>query len=490
MGKRYKNSIRKFYAGIEDDPRTESTTGFQIARNFDIYTYPGKLVPLKGQIVDENDGSTSDGMRSRSCVDFMHQPFLDNKVFALGTKTDGTGTQVMYKDMITDAAWQSLGDNSLARFPGCFTNAAGIMYFFSNTNKIMSAAVGIGITVGTGTLTQTVSSVAQGVTAKDGNTYIAYNRFLVLADTGSVSEVYGGPSGYDITSVCNYGTYVAIAFVPEIEGNSIVHIWDLVSTNPVEVIDWGPGRLSVLENIDGRLVGVSDEYLSDTQGNDRGKMVIREWSGGNAVITKEIESKYVGGYVGQAKAVKGGRLRFPAAVPQSSTERLEGIWSYGRKSSSYPTALTLELVNPLLTTNAGIQGFYQLGNFDIIAHSADGAISSTSGDELYADASYESQIITGGDSSIDKRLNMVSATFEPLPSGASVTLRERIQDVDAYTTIGTQTTEGSVSKRVISIEPTMASLPTAKEYQLRVESSGGAVITGIHSEHTELTEIG
>ncbi len=487
MTKIYETKINKFYGGIEDDPRSESAIGFQVTKHFDIYTYPKKLVPMRTMVADEHDGSSSTGMKSRSCKDFAYQPQNSNRVFALGTGSGGTGTEAFYKAAITGASWTSIDTDALTRFPGCFTaDGSGLVYFFDTTNKILAVDNINAIIVGTGTLTNTTTSVAQGVTAKNATTYIGQNRRVVVADINAVTEAYVGPTGSRVNSMCNYGNYLALGFYSTYTGRSFVHIWDLVAANPTEVIDWGEGELKVLENLDGTLVGISDEYMSQTIGNDKGKMVIREWGGGEPQITKEIEALYTGGYIRQYKSVKGGRIRFAAAVPQSASEKYEGIWSYGKKSAIYPKALTIEVVDSDIDAD-GIDGFAQVGNFDIIAHSADGSINRTQDTDIFTETSiYESQILNEGDSSVEKQLMSVTVEFDPLPTAGQVVLKYKMDAETSYTTIFTDTTDSNISHRATNIESTGVSLPIFKEITFRTESTGGARITGLSFEHIKL----
>ncbi len=75
-------------------------------------------------------------------------------------------------------------------------------------------------------------------------------------------------------------------------------------------------------------------------------------------------------------------------------------------------------------------------------------------------------------------LNQFSVYTAPVPSGGSVTAKYRIDNETSYTTIGTLSTLGAVSRDFISIEATDTPFPAFKEIQFRLESTGGTEVTG------------
>ena len=103
-----------------------------------------------------------------------------------------------------------------------------------------------------------------------------------IAPAGTVTDgAKTVPSNFKITSLANYGNYLAIGCAPisTYNGRSKVFLWNLSSDLFQEAIDWGEGELRVLENIEGYLVGITDRYLNNATGAGRGSMIIQMYSG-------------------------------------------------------------------------------------------------------------------------------------------------------------------------------------------------------------------
>lgn len=489
--KEYEITIDRFDGGNSDDPRVDSGNQFAASRNFDIHAYPKKLYPLRDFIADENNGSSSTGMRQYHVQDFGYYAST-GQVFGLGTKSDGTGTQVFRKDSLTDTTWEALSGLSsplsLNVRPGSFFKGSGGNFYFLADDDVYITDQNGNIGAAIDDL-PSFDSNSNGLLGRDAFFYIGTDHRLIRIDSiTSADEAISFPDEYSISSLTLYGNYLAIAVEPNSNQfrNSLVYIWDYSSSDPTETIDWGPGSLKVLENVDGVLIGVSDEFMSGNIGNDTGKMVIREYRGGTPSIVKEVTARASGGYVRKSKATRGSRLRFAASVPQSATETYEGIWSYGSKGAGYANALTLELADPSFSS---IQAFAQLGNFDFVAHSGNGAISRTADTESYATASvYESQIFSRNYEGV---LEEVELTTDPLPSGASVTVKYRIngsQTASDWTSIGSLSAAGN--SYVQFTRPESDEFRKHHEVQFRIESTGGGIPVRLRARYAELSSNG
>jgi hypothetical protein len=157
----------------------------------------------------------------------------------------------------------------------------------------------------------------------------------------------------------------------------------------------------------------------------------------------------------------------------------EGIWSFGRKSSAYPWALSLDIIDENVNTD-GIQGFGTAGNYFFIAHSNDGSVDKTNDTTTYAFSSiYESLIFNFGDASLDKQLQKVTITTTPLPASSTITLKYKVNEDTSWTTIGTMTTTNQMAHDFMNIEATGTDFASFKELKIRVESTGGAEVTSI-----------
>lgn len=498
MSKTIEIKINNFSGGISDDPRKESSSEFIISKHFDIFSQPNRLIPYRNLSADTNDGSTATGMEQYFVRDFMYHS-ASAKLYGLG-QTSGGLTKIVYKADATTGNWtlpaSSEGDGAVQN--GCFVEYKDYMWGFQGTTQVFRWGLLSGspsITNSQGTV-GTITSVAQGLIAKDDNLYLPYNNKLARVTSGGTvnDAVLTLPTNFKITSIANYGNYLAIACAPisTFNGTSKVFLWNLTSTDVQETVDWGEGELRVLETIEGMLVGVTDRYLNNSTGAGRGSMIIQVYSGGVPQVIKEVFTQALSGKTMPiSKAIKNNRVFFAAKIMTNAagTEYNEGVWSFGRKNANYPYALTLDVIDENVNTS-GIQSFGTAGNYFFIAHSLDGSIDKTSATATYTFSSiYETQIFNFGDVDNDKRLESVKVYFRKLASGESVTAKYKVDDATSWTTIGTYSTADGLSRTFLNIESTGASFSSGKEFKFQFISTGGLEITGYKLRATLLNVI-
>jgi len=199
-------------------------------------------------------------------------------------------------------------------------------------------------------------------------------------------------------------------------------------------------------------------------------------------VVKEVFTQALTGKsIPLSKSVKNNRVFWAAKIMDNAAGTLykEGIWSFGRKNVNYPFALSLDIIDENINTS-GIQAFGMAGNFFFITHSGDGSIDKTNDAAVYTFTSvYESQILNFGDINSDKTLLSVKVSFRKLASGESLTAKYRVDGSSAWTTIGTYNTVDTLSKTFLNIEATGLAFASGREYEFRLESTGGLEITGM-----------
>lgn len=363
----------------------------------------------------------------------------------------------------------------------------GYNYSTGTKDTGTSSSTGTLATIGVTTVANTsatISSVAQGLIAKDDNGYIFYNNIVVrIYPSGTVQDqALKLPTNLKITSACNFGNYMAIGCSPTsiYNGNSKVFLWNLYSPDVQEVIDWGEGELRVLETVEGMIVGITDRYLNNASGAGRGSMIIQGYSGGSPQVLKEVfTSALTGITMPQSKAIKNNRLFFSAKIKtnDAGTEYNEGLWSFGRKNANYPFSLSLDYVSSDITTS-GIQSFGSAGNFFFISHSGDGGILKTNDTAVYTEPSIlETQILNFGSTELDKRLDSFKVSFRKMASGESILVKYKVDGATTWTTIGTTDTDNSISHTFLREETNAVDFKSGREFIFRIESTGGAEIT-------------
>lgn len=489
-------TVRQFNGGVSDDVREPTSTKFANSGHFDIFSNPYRLTPLRSFEADTNDGSTSTGMKQYFIKDAFYAS-KSAKLYGLGQTGAGL-VKIAYKEDATTGNWtlpSSSEGNGAVKY-GCFFEYQDYAWGFQGTNQVFKWGLLSGtpsITNSVTTVASTITSVANGVIAADANAYMAYNNVVVRISTaGTVTDLAKTvPSNFKITSLDNYGKYLAIGCAPisTFNGQSKLFLWDLSSDLFAESVEWGDGELRVIGNVEGMIVGITDRYLNNATGAGKGSLVVQGWNGGTPQLLKEVFTQALTGKeVPQSKAIRGNRLYFAAKVMTNAagTEYVEGIWSFGRKNAAYPYALALEYVDETVNTS-GIQAFSTAANYFFVAHSADGSFDKTNDAATYANTSfYESQTHDFGDATVTHRLDQLSVMCPPIPTGGSITAKYKVDDDTAWTTIGTLSTAGSLGRDFFGIESTGDPFATFSEVRFRLESTGGAEISGIRATATDL----
>lgn len=471
MGKIYETKISRFDGGISDDLRQLIINAGGNIKHFDIFSNPNKLTPYRSTEADDNDGTGAGNLKQYNVQDF--QLGLNGKLYGLGKPAASSLPKVFSKADPTTGNWtiEATAQGTGALIRGCFIEWQGAWWMFSGTTNISKWIIGGAFTDVVAALGATITTVAQGIVGQDGNLYLFYNNKVVrVSSAGNVTDnvLTAIPSDMRITSVCRFGSYLAIgcaygtSATATPAGRSQVYIWDMVTDTSVsDVIDWGEGALMILDNIEGRLVGVSDKYLSSSLGLGQGSMVIRMWSGGTPQVMKEVvanQTVTLGRFI-RNKVVKNNKLYWVASVPfhlSTSTESTYhlGIWCFGRKNRNSDFSLSLDFIEENIdTSNFYINSFGNAGNYWFINHSSDGSVHKTDDAANYSfDSIYESQIFAGGEANLKKKLIGVTVNTVYLPSNGQITLKYRKDEETSWTRVFVHTTDNSISHSAVNIE--------------------------------------
>ena len=503
MPKTYENKISNFSGGLSDDSRENASNQGALIKHYDIFSNPRRLTPYRSTKSDMHDGSTATGMKQYDVRHF--QLGSDGKVWGLGKNASGY-PKIVNKADPTTGNWTlpASAEGNATRIVGCFIEWASAFWFLQGTNQVAKFTLAGTLTNSVSTVGSTITTTAQGLVFGD-NLFIAYNNKLIkISSAGAVSDnvTPALPSDMRITSLTKSGNYIMIGMAfgtsatASPTGRSIVYQWDGSSTTVFnDIIDWGEGALMCLGTIEGRVVGVSDKYLSSSLGLTRGSMVVRVWAGGTPEVVKEVvanQTVTLGRFLNEV-VIKNNKIYWVASVPFNLSTTTEstfhlGIWSFGRKNVNSNFALTLDYIEEGIdTANYKIVSFGAAGDYWFINHSADGSITSTDNSANYTFTSiYETQIFDGEDIRINKKLLGISVSTVPLPAAGQVVLKYRIDNETSYTTIFTDTTDNDINHSAINIESSGATLPIFRELQLRVESIGGAEITSLRFKYEEM----
>ena len=514
MGKPIPFSITDFAGGMISNPRSTDFKYSQLVKNFDLNIYPKRLYPVRD--TEDGDSASATSKKQNFCV-AKKDTTPTYAVYALGVKSGLATAEISYKLLteLSDASWTNLGTTAKYQSSGNATDFPLFTYYQKkgliyggSSNAGSSSKIWAYDPTGTtdfqddqvtadGGTPFNFKEIGQGIVhSKDDIFYFPYddgtNWQIAKNNNGTWTNtaISGGlPAFYRVTSICEYENYIAIAVAPRSGlGNSRVYIWDRDSTlttltgNP----DWGEGNITIIEEIEGSLIGVSyvGNIVAAAPVTFKGKLVLRQYSGGVATIFNQliVDSSIVMDIFHKQKINQ--YLYFPLSTKLNGAT-LRGIWRIGRNIPTEPFALSLYQFAENDETDTVLEGFFIVGDYVFTSYSdvTGGAfhLSKTNDTASYTATSiYESLIINGGNSRLKKDLEGVTVTTDYLPTDGQVVLKYQIDENiggTTWITIFTNTTDNSISYSAVT------SLPKAwKEIVFRIESTGGAVITGLHGK--------
>jgi hypothetical protein len=473
---------------MTSDIRDETTGAVRLVSHFDVLTRPHSLTPYPSQITADNNPT------AHQLTDFL--PYTDG-LYAVGSATGTTVPLVFYRSDYTSTAWLSKANNSgttAGYVPGVFVYYHSKFYGSNSNGNIWKNDPAGGAWVD-GDTTLAGPCTANGlVHSKDDILYMATNNIIASNNNGSwTTAALTLPNNFTITCLAEYGNYLAIACAPIVGKKSVVFLWDRDSTvnTLAESIDFGTGNLQIITQIEGDLIGISRRTDAGAPGTV--KLVFRSYSGGVADVFREITASSAASFQLLSGQKQNQRLYFLAGLYIDSVYH-PGIWAVGKNAAGRWIIWhdRLPANNTALTGNAPLQGFYIEGDYALTSYLASGAFVLTmtsSGSGAYAGSSVIETTINPEMPLIErtnnKTLVVLAPTYDPIPSGGQVVIKWRV-DGSAWATARTETAMGTV---VSEISQTEASFTNGREYQFRIESTGGVVVTGIKYKYEVLDSL-
>ncbi len=508
MGKIITTLINRFDGGISNDLRAGwsgsngffTTNKFSLTKNFDALTFPNKLRPHRSTEVDET-GATG-------VVAFLYARTTTATAYLVyGLGTDGATTKPCLYLYDIDGGFAS-GWSGGAYFKSANTGRDNqVLFYYKNyiyvytTNKLERCD----ITTSTNNFADFQTLTAHGYVAQpvhsldDDNAYFFVGNVvyqLTGADAWTTKLTLN--ADLNIMAACEWNKYLAIACVTKgtSDYHSYVYLWDKSSATWNDMIDFGRGKIQHLANLDNKLIGVMDYYISGSNGmGGRGKIIVKQAVGQFGMTVNELLVDTSGGTAGlpPIRHIKDNKLYFVAKA------KLNGDYRYGIWVVDSAGRLSLDYVEEGVTEASGnYNGIFSIGNIWFIAHSDDGSINRTNDNEVGLFTSvYESLIFNAGDSSITKQLEDIRLMTESLVANDSLSVVVKYRkdsDIDggSWITILTRTTANAneILHEANNIESSGAVFPQFKEIQFRIEILSGAeapAMTGLEF-HCEIID--
>jgi len=457
---------------------------------------------MPGYIDDMSDGLTDDGMKQYGVRAFTA---TYGGVWAVGTKSGGSGWKLFTKSAITDASWDLtplsvVMEGNYTLYPKTFLTGDASNQFFVTTNSSKTWLTRENGGSATENWTE-LSASALGATsartvadlAPDGNVYASkaiQNILSIDLDAPAVTDdvkttgirVLDVQPGEDQLGIFGY------RYSPHF---AQLLLWDYSSLLIDQNIEFGKGRGTALGYLSGTWVGVVDENLTsqglgfDDEENGIYSLAVKYATGGSAeTLTRVYGKTNTNAKLWPNRSTYRDAMLFEARIPTDSggTTFKGGVWAIRRNTQG-----GIALSHLLDTESLGsVESASCFGSHFLLAHGGDGSISRlddfTSG-TYDVTAVYES-LMFGTDTPNLKELKGISVQTEDLPSGASVVVKYRTDEDDSWTTLSTSSTTGTE----IHNFTTASGSPIGRfqEIQFRVELTGNAPIKNIYVSLEEL----
>ena len=464
--------VTDFTGGVGDDPRFPNKSLSQIVTGFDIFSQKYRMVPVPDSESGDNHAATS--QKQNFDIGYW-TPASEYRLFALGVKSGAATAEVMMKVILSTDANGDLS-NDIWQTPAVNQATSGstdfnLFRYYKTTGKIYGAAGGTNIwsftPSGSTAFNDTersisYSSVKQGlVHSKDDCLYIPYDNKIARNNAGVWTDAaLTVPAQYMITSICEFGNYLAVGLAPKAGGGkSRVFLWDRDTSLATisESLDWGNGFLQVLEELGGHLVGISSE-ASINANTYLLPRIIFQYSNGSTVTPFKtlIGAAGDGGGLSYFKQKANGRIYFSMFFKIDGVMR-RGLWCVGISSAgAFAISNERPIYNDTVPGNDAVQGFFVVGDYTFISHydanSAFALSKTTESGSYTATAALETLIKNGGDSDLVKHLIGVSAMFEALGQNGQVSLYYKKDAETVWTRLFVYAVPSAISHGAVNIE--------------------------------------
>jgi hypothetical protein len=481
-----------------------------MSSNFDITTDIARLVPHFGS--EDGDSSASTNKIRNFAVALRTGTIWS--LYGAGVQAGASDLKVFYKDLtqdlatdLDDAIWASAtngeqgtgGDYDEELF--VYYKRTGLIYSARGGSQIMAFSP-TGSAFADSSRALTYTNIGQGlVHSKDDILYIPYDNNIASNNNGSWNNTaLVLPEGSIVTAISEYGNFLAIATSPlGGVGNSYVYLWDRDSTLTAtsEKIDWGEGIIEVLQELEGNLIGISRSGGIAGQGGlplaaitETENIYFKIYAGGSGAVKFQELCTDGNAFIPRWQYHKfDERLYFMMNIKLNGEQRT-GVWSIGRNNPTQPFSVNHERTpindTAIHTDGENIYGFFKVGDFLFQTYKESGgdfAMSKTKDDSEYgATAIYETTKNPGmpaADKTKDKQLEAIQLTYDPLPTAGQVVLKYRTDSTSDWSTDGvtvlTETTDNAITTEVFA-DATPSQFTSGREFEFRIESTGGAVV--------------
>lgn len=500
--------INQFDGGIAEDVREPRTDTFSYTSNFDTFSNTNRLSPYRIMETESIDsGVLADFNITDVCI---MKDATNTNIYALGRAGASDENPKFFQKstaMSITADFQAASggeDSSNNVIPGTLAEYKTRLFAMKtdgSTNTYVIAYNHVAASIAAIGTIASYPQVPSGVAfprpfrhPQDDKLYFGAGSVLARYDNSSFTVNVGLilPTDCYITSLTDYGSYLAIFTAPTVGGGSSkLFLWDVgrALTTPQEVIDLGEGTVAVGENVNGILIAVMTNKTPTTNSlfNIKTKLSVKAYFGGTPIVLKEITTTSDTFTLPAFKSKNNNRLFFACAASINGTS-LNQIWVVSKNGNKWSVSPDRTVNNDTALTG-NINGFSLIGDY-LWANFNTGSLFRTRlTSATYPTSKYESLINPGmpeEDRTKKKQLKTLSCSKSN--SIGQLVLKYRVDSTGAYTTIGTLTSGGSLVLKATN-ESTGTPFNAGYEYQFLVESTLGAELTEIKYTYDTINEL-
>lgn len=477
-----------FDGGIAEDTRDPVKGQSALTHHFDL-SKRRRLIPYRDM---EDEGGSISAYKIKSVELFTDSAGAQN-LFGLGNVSGQNYPQILEKsgNIVTSNFGTSTGGNGTSG-----TVLAHTLRGYKNQNKLYflktsSSTVILGsYDPASNTLAETVGTISDSATTGiyprphihplDDIMYMAAGNTVAKLDGSTfTASAVTVPAHLDIVSITDLGPFLVLICAPvDIGGKSVMFLWgrDTSIVEMDEAVDLGEGAALVGENIQGRIVTISAPATSAGTAVDFvPTIVFREYTGGSPRVVHEIRWEGSGTPTTLLKNLKAKHrddLYF-TLKQYIENKTVNQVWRCGYNREGQFFVAPDRLANNDTALTGTVDGFDIIGDVMWVAYNADGSLKRTDDGANYtATAIWESPTLRSG---ATETIVGTSVHTEPLPTSGQVVLKYRVNENTSWTTVATYTTDNGLR---FDATPAMFSTKDGREWHFRLESTGGAVITG------------
>lgn len=404
----------------------------------------------------------------------------NGELYAIG-RSPSSSLGALFKFDTSAAKWNQVGSDSTLSTNGGLTYYNG--YFYGYQNGYMFRVTHTGVWTDSWNSIPSFTTTAKPIVHFGGKTLYAFsdNKVHQLRDSSFTSSVITFQDGFVITCAAEYGNYLIICGYESKTNHATASLWDRDSSlaRITNVLDLGVGIPKHVAVLDGTpTVTMNDAGASRLQ--------IRQFSSQEAVTKVLYEHPSASMLLGGESYTEDNKLYFPfsGTLRDDDTDAASYIMSVDSLGRVIHTAMNTDVDSTHALAVTKHDGRY------FSCYTSDLGTFMTSKTSFTQPTILETRLLLSDNPSNHIQTQALTVYTTPLPSGAIVTFKGRINEASSWTTLGTSDTDVETRHTLTqaAIRNYGADFGIGRVLQVRIEVTGNANITGVTGRFAEVNK--